>query len=258
MHKIIIWLTCDCLVLLVNVFVPANKVVVVVVAVVGWWWWCVCVCVCVWGGGGGGGGGGHFRNGRVCPLACLSYFVVSVLFLTNRLQVWFKFGEYIHYALWTSPSLINFWGRTPLNLGMGVCVHWPVCHTLWFPYFFWQIAYKFDSNLVNTYIMHYGPPPAWLTFGGVLHWISNVFWSLIGWAVSAHFQTNRWSYLGQIWRTNSFWASSCLISYAPLIFCSFLASDWFSSFQTFADKPLIGLGSNLVGQLTMGLPSMPD
>ena len=100
------------------------------------------------------------------------------------------------------------------TLGMGVCVHWPVCHTLWFPCIFGQIAYKFDSNLVNTYIMHYGPPPAWLTFGGVLHWISNVFWPLIGWAVSTYFQTNRWSYLSQIWRTNSLWASSCLISYA--------------------------------------------
>ena len=37
--------------------------------------------------------------------------------------------------------------------------------------------------------------------------------------------------------------------HAPLNSCPFLASDWASSYCTFADKPLIGLTSNLVGKL---------
>ena len=42
--------------------------------------------------------------------------------------------------------------------------------------------------------------------------------------------------------------------HTPLNFRSFLASDWSSSFRAFPDKPLIGLGWNLVSWCIMGLP----
>ena len=42
--------------------------------------------------------------------------------------------------------------------------------------------------------------------------------------------------------------------HAPQSFCHFLASDWLSNFHSFADTSLVGLSSNLVDQLIMGLP----
>ena len=51
--------------------------------------------------------------------------------------------------------------------------------------------------------------------------------------------------------TSQAWLTSC---HTPLNFCRFLASGSSSSFWAFANKPLIGLSSNLVSQLIMDLP----
>ena len=65
--------------------------------------------------------------------------------------------------------------------------------------------------------------------------------------VSAYLQTKRWSDWTKIWWLNS-WSSTGPIH--ALLNCHFiLASDWSSSYCAFADKPLMGFGSNFVDQL---------
>ena len=92
----------------------------------------------------------------------------------------------------------------------------------------------------------------------MLHWISAVSCPLIGWAVSMHLQSTDQIKVKFCDATNygppTAWLTFGL---ASLNFSSFQTSDWLSSFHVFADKPLIGLSLNLVGQLIMGLPC-PD
>ena len=87
------------------------------------------------------------------------------------------------------------------------------------------------------------------------HWISIVSWPLICRAISVHWQTNCWSDWAQIWWAGPIYDGTPLpprpiltFGHAAPNFNRFLAYDWSSSFRAFADKPLIKLGSTLVGQ----------
>ena len=111
---------------------------------------------------------------------------------------------------------------------------------------------KFDG------LTNFSPPQAWLILV-TLHEIPVVYWPLIGQAISVHLQTNRWSDWIKCSCTTHYAPPLAWLTFghAPLNWCSYLSFDWLSSFCTFADKPLIGFNSNLVGQFIMGFPQ-PD
>ena len=135
-------------------------------------------------------------------------------------------------------------------------------HTLWFPHISRQTTQWIDFKF-GEYI-HYGHPPSLVNFWSCYAvfspfpgiWLVEQFLSIYG-------QTADWTGLRcggtTHYRPLQTWLT---FGHVPLNSCYCLASDWSTSdwlshFHAFADKQLIRLDSNLVGQLVMGLPQ-PD
>ena len=99
-----------------------------------------------------------------------------------------------------------------------------------------------SSNFVGEFIVR-------------LHWYPAASWPLIGWAVSGHVRINHWLNLSQICWVNSPWDSLGLIFLGhALLNCHpfrYLIFDWWNYFHTFADKRMIRMNSNKLGELML-------
>ena len=133
----------------------------------------------------------------VCQSVCPShYWGFPYIYRQIADQIELKFSGWTHYRTLRPDQVLVMLCWIPT-------VSWPLVEE--FLDICWQSADQIAEFVGWTRYM-YGTPLAWLNFG-TLHWIPAVSWLLIGWADSAHLQTNHWWDWTQIWRMTSHYLS---------------------------------------------------
>ena len=188
------------------------------------------------------GGGGTIAMGlSVCPSICLSTSLsVTLLWFPHIFRQTahsndIKLRGYIHYGI---PQTLLVFGHAPPNIRCFLASDWlSRFHTFVdkpLIRFGWAHALWASPNLINFW----SHSTEFMLFPGF--WLVEQFLCICSQTTDQmRLQFGGPTHFGppQAWLTFG----------APLNFRCFLATDWSSSFCTFADKLLIRLGSNLVG-----------
>ena len=151
-------------------------------------------------------------------------------------------------SLWASPGLIKFRSRSTEFPPFPVS-----CWSGSFHAFEDKLLIRLGSNIMCQLITNLPRSDLILV---TPHWISTAPCPLIGWAVFADLQKNRWSDEAQNGWANSLCASPGMTTFwsCSTVFLLFLAFYWSASFRGFSDKPLVQLGPQWVGQLMIDPP----
>ena len=185
---------------------------------------------------------GGYRNGFVHPFVRPSHFLVSAHFWTNRSRNWYQ--TWWMHSLRYSPDLINFWllsSEFPLFSGLWLVEQFQcICQQNADP-ILWANSLWASPGLMNFWSCS----TEFLPFPGL--WLVGQFpgiWRQTAEQIGLKFHVPTYYEPPQAWLT---------FGHAPWNFYRFLASDRSSSFRGFADKLLIRLCPNWVGQLIMDL-----
>ena len=198
-------------------------------------------------------------NGRVDSLGMegewAGYNVGCTMGLTLGHGTW-QIDRPSNGSMWNSFQPVGPWmGYSFTDLGAEGCCR-SLNALLWFPRISRQTAGEVDIKICGY--INYGTPQTWLPFGHApLNLLSPGLWFVgqIPLICRQSADQFRLTFGGQTYYVPpQTWLT---FGQAPLNFCCFLASDYLSSFHSFADNPVIQLGWNLKGKLIMGLPR-PD